>query len=49
MCPSRVVVSTDWVAPGEGGSLVIVVGSDISQGVTPFGLAAFLDLDLKNN
>ena len=48
MCLFRVVVSTDWSAPGQG-SLVIAAGSDVSHGIALSGLAAFLSLELKHN
>ena len=44
------VVSTDWLVPRQrSGSLVTAAGPDVSHGIAPPGLDAFLGLGLKYN
>ena len=48
MCHLGVLVSTDWLAPGQG-IIVIAGGSDISLSVPLPACAAFLGQELKCN
>ena len=47
-CSFRVMVSTDWLALGQG-VINYEAGPDVSHGNTSLGFAAFLGLELKHN